>query len=125
MFQTNVEFFTGNDNDTYWRVLDSDEGETNRSSEGFTQLGAAKNNLLIFYTLLSTDLLALHNQGDSNNLEFYTDDADQHRWRVKAGNGEIVGAAHKGFPSLGEAKNNVLMTYSLISAYVASVAMEG
>jgi uncharacterized protein YegP (UPF0339 family) len=121
---TQVEFFSGNNHDTYWRILDASGDEVNRSSEGFTQAGGAKNNLLTFHTLLSIDLLALHNRQDCVSLEFYTDLDNKTRWRVKASNGEIVGAAHKGFSSLGEAKNNVLMTYSLISTYIASVAME-
>ena len=123
-----VEFFIGDDNDTYWRVLDANGDIVNRSSEGFTQSGGAKNNLLIFHTLLSTDLLAIANYhagypeiNPLSNLEFYEDDQLLFRWRVKAGNGEIVGAAHRGFSDGGEVKNNVLMTYSLISTYLASI----
>lgn len=119
-----VEFFTGKDDDAYWRVIDGNEDEVNRSSEGFRQLGTAKNNLLIFHTLLSTDLLSLFNDGDLTSLEFYEDNKNMHRWHVKSSNGEIVGAAHKGFSNFGEAKNNVMMTYSLISTYVASIALE-
>lgn len=118
-----VEFFTGDDGDAYWRVTDHDGNHVNRSSEGFRQLGGAKNNLLIFHTLLSTDLLALFNDKDLKNLEFFEDDKGLHRWRVQSSNGEIVGGAHKGFSNFGEAKNNVMMTYSLISTYIASIAM--
>lgn len=131
MSQSQVEFFTRKkDGDAYWRVVDGDGNEVNRSSEGFSQLGGAKNNLLIFHTLLSTDLLSFANYPVAlpqltplSHLEFYEDGEGQIRWRVTAGNNEIVGAAHKGFPDIGEAKNNVLMTYSLISTYVAYVAM--
>jgi len=124
-----VEFFTGSDGDAYWRVTDSNGDEVNRSSEGFRQLGSAKNNLLIFHTLLSADLLALAQfrggpKSELDSIQFYIDEAGKQRWRVVAGNGEIVGASHKGFKTFGEGKNNLLMTHSLISIYVATIAME-
>lgn len=123
MSKQQVDFFTGNDEDAYWRVTDSDGNEVNRSSEGFRQLGSAKNNLLIFHTLLSTDLIAFFNDKPLSSLEFYEDNKGKHRWNVRSTNGEIVGASHKGFPNFGEAKNNVLMTYALISTFIASMAL--
>lgn len=36
---------------------------------------------------------------NGDTLEFYTDKAGEHRWRLKAPNGEIVGAANTGFSS--------------------------
>jgi uncharacterized protein YegP (UPF0339 family) len=39
-------------------------------------------------------------------LEFYTDAAGEHRWRLKGENGEIVGASSEGFSSPGEARRN-------------------
>ncbi len=122
--QPPVEFFTGADKDAYWRVVDSHGNIINRSSEGFRQIGASKNNLLIFHTLLSTDLISLYHNKDCSSLSFYVDEENKQRWRVKAGNGEIVGAAHIGFKNIDEAKNNVLMIYALISTYIASIAME-
>lgn len=32
-----------------------------------------------------------------NTLEFYTDEADKHRWRLTASNGEIIGASTQGY----------------------------
>jgi hypothetical protein len=119
-----VEFFTGNDVDAYWRVTDGNGDPVNRSSEGFRKLGSAKNNLLIFHTILSTDLMALFgNTGSQKGTEFFEDVNGNHRWTVRSANNEIVGASHKGFDNFWEAKNNLLMTYSLISVYIASIAM--
>lgn len=118
-----VEFFTGDDGDAYWRVTDADGKPVNRSSEGFRKLGSAKNNLLIFHTLLSADLMALVNGNDLQNISLYEDDHGKYRWNVRASNGEIVGASHKGFDNGGASKNNLLMTYALISTYIASVAL--
>lgn len=39
-------------------------------------------------------------------LEFYTDAAEEHRWRLTSDNGEIVGASSEGFSSTGEARRN-------------------
>lgn len=124
MSKQQVEFFTGNDGDAYWRVNDADGNRVNRSSEGFRKLGSAKNNLLIFHTLLSAELLALFSGNELRNISIYEDDEGKFRWSVRASNHEIVGASHKGFDHQGAAKNNLLMTYSLISTYIASLAME-
>jgi uncharacterized protein YegP (UPF0339 family) len=40
------------------------------------------------------------------SLEFYTDAAGEHRWRLTADNGEIVGASSEGFTTPGEARRN-------------------
>lgn len=125
MSKQQVDFFTGDDGDAYWRVLDGNGDIVNRSSEGFRKLGSAKNNLLIFHTLLSADLIAFFNNSDLKRISFRQSKKDnKYRWRVTSANNEIVGAAHVGFDNFGEAKNNLLMTYSLISTYIASVALE-
>lgn len=122
-----ITFFKGDDDDHYWRLTDNDNEPVNRSSEGFSTLGNAKNNLLILHTLVGVDLLSLANGIACGNVEFYDDDSvvPMARWRVKSDNHEIVGASHKGFDSLGEAKNNLLMTYSLISACFAQMSAIG
>ena len=114
-----IEFFTGDDGDHYWRLTNDEKEIINRSSEGFSTIGNAKNNLLILHTLIGVDLLSIANGDQGKHFEFYKDTKGHSRWRVKAENEEIVGAAHKGFDSLGEAKNNLLMAYSLISTCLA------
>lgn len=119
-----ITFFKDDGGDHYWRLTDSDNEPVNRSSEGFSSLGNAKNNLLILHTLVGVNLLSLANGIACGNIEFYDDDSvvPMSRWRVKSDNHEIVGASHKGFDSGGEAKNNLLMTYSLISTCLAQTA---
>ncbi len=39
-------------------------------------------------------------------FEFYEDKAGEHRWRVTAKNGEIIGASSEGFHSKAEADRN-------------------
>ncbi len=39
-------------------------------------------------------------------IEFYTDEADEHRWRLRGANGCIIGASSEGFTSLAGAEVN-------------------
>lgn len=43
-------------------------------------------------------------------LEFYVDDAGFHRWRIRAGNGEIVAASSEGFATKQKAEENYRLT---------------
>ena len=61
----------------------------------------------------------------TSNVEFYEDSEVQHRWRIKADNGEIVAASSEGFTSKSNAVNNLLMTYTMLSVYVAELAKQG
>jgi len=125
MSHDQVEFLqTKKEHDHFWHVLDSEQNIVNNSSEVFSNLGNAKNNLLILHTLIGVDLVSLASGIKCKHVTFYDDNQDKQRWRVVAQNGEIVGAAHKGFDSDGEAKNNLLMTYSLVSTYLAKKAAE-
>ena len=42
-------------------------------------------------------------------IEYYTDKAGKIRWRVRAGNGEIIGASSQGFASKQRAGSNVYL----------------
>jgi uncharacterized protein YegP (UPF0339 family) len=56
-------------------------------------------------------------------IEWYKDEAGEFRWRVKAANGEIIGASSEGFDTLGSAQANleqlgeVITFYGLARAY--------
>lgn len=54
-------------------------------------------------------------------LKFYTDDSGEHRWKLTAANGEIVGASSKGFSSKAAAVNNFLLMITMGSAEIARV----
>ena len=43
---------------------------------------------------------------ENDTLEFYTDNAGEHRWRMKASNGEIIAAATEGYASKQGAEDN-------------------
>lgn len=120
-----MEWYTGNAGEVRWRIFETDEEDSdvlNKSSEGFKTEGGAKNNLLVTYTLLGAYFVSTIRGQSFDAVEFYID-KDKHRWRVTAANNEIVAASHKGFTTEGGAKNNILMTYTMISAYLAKAAL--
>ena len=41
------------------------------------------------------------------NVEFYIDQAGEHRWRIRSVNGEIVAASSEGFVSEHNARRNL------------------
>ena len=53
-------------------------------------------------------------------VEFYEDDAGEHRWRVFAANGESVAASSEGFYSQQGAINNAKLTAKLITRIFAA-----
>lgn len=119
-----VEFYTDSSGENRWKILEYYRSEdiVSKSTEGFSTSGGAKNNLLVAYSLISTYLVSVVKSEDFDAIEFYTDVAGLHRWRVTADNNEIVAGAHKGFSTSGEAKNNLLITYTMISTYLAAMA---
>jgi uncharacterized protein YegP (UPF0339 family) len=43
----------------------------------------------------------------ATSVDFYVDGSDEHRWRVKATNGQIIGAATEGYRRQEHASNNL------------------
>jgi len=48
----------------------------------------------------------IHTLENGDTLEFYIDKAGDHRWRLKARNGEILGVANDGYSSAAYAEKN-------------------
>ncbi|KKN19711.1 hypothetical protein LCGC14_0943100, partial [marine sediment metagenome] len=44
------------------------------------------------------------------------------RWKIRADNGELVGQSHKGFDDTFEAMDNLIITYTMLTVFVAQVA---
>ena len=57
----------------------------------------------------------------STTIEFTRDASEEFRWRVKARNGEIIGASSEGFSSMQACKKNL----SLLIMCVHEIALEG
>jgi len=50
----------------------------------------------------------------TDKLEFYMDEAKEHRWRLTAKNGEIVGASSEGYKNKKECWENALRVTTLM-----------
>jgi len=48
-------------------------------------------------------------------LEYYRDKKGFYRWRIKAGNGEIIGASTQGYKSKESAQDNIVFLAALFS----------
>jgi uncharacterized protein YegP (UPF0339 family) len=102
----NVEFYQDESEkaEWRWRVTASDGTLIGKSTEGYSRKHNAENNLrsLPNYTR-SVDIKTAAAVGTTRPpgarlpLEFYTDDGGKWRWRVTAGNGNIVYASPAGF----------------------------
>lgn len=51
-------------------------------------------------------------------LEYYQDLLGEWRWRVKAGNGEVIGAANEGYKSKQAMKKNVVLLGALFAELI-------
>ncbi len=57
-------------------------------------------------------------------MEFYEDTAGEHRWRVKAANGEIIGASSEGFATQVNAKVNALLLAQNLQSWAEALTSE-
>lgn len=130
-----VKFYKDKSNEHRWHVLDEDEARQGESPivhachEGFSSEHNALQNLIINHTMLSIFVatVARGNGEDSSpagNVYFEAGRDEKARWKIKADNGEIVGQSHKGFDDTFEAMQNLLITYTMLSVFVAQVAQE-
>lgn len=55
-------------------------------------------------------------------MEFYIDTAGEHRWRIKAANGEILGASSEGFKRWRDAANNACLLAVAMAPWTAHYA---
>jgi uncharacterized protein YegP (UPF0339 family) len=93
-----------------WRVKATNGQIIGASSEGFTRESYARNNLksLPKFCLPADMKVASEDPENSKRpLSFYKDNADEWRWRITAGNGQITHAASEGYTSLQGAVSNV------------------
>ena len=92
-----------------WRVKASNGKVLGASSEGFARRSYTENNLksLPSFCLASDIKVASEDETAKRPLSFYKDEADEWRWRIKAGNGQITHASSEGFVSKQNAVDNV------------------
>jgi uncharacterized protein YegP (UPF0339 family) len=123
-----IEFYVDDAEEHRWRIVDEEDGAIiHACHEGFTAKTGALNNLLINSSMLNVFVARLA-RGDDNgasnsSVAFNQDNDDKIRWRATANNGEIVGASHKGFGSMMGAVNNLMITHTMLTVFIAELAM--
>ena len=129
MNETNmrVKFYIDNAGEHRWHILGEDDEVIHACHEGFSSKHNALNNLFINHTLMGIFVAQVAQGNRSDNLTgasvyFEVDKAEKDRWKVRGANGEPVGQAHKGFEDTFEAMDNLVMTYTMLSMFVAGVA---
>jgi len=124
----NVEFYQDDseDKEWRWRVKASNGQIIGASSEGYGQEQYAKNNLTSLPKYCrQVDIKTASEQSDERPddailpLEFYKDNANEWRWRITAGNGQIVHAATEGYINKSGAVSNLEGLVSAVQAWTA------
>lgn len=88
-----VEYHQDDSKEWRWTRYDANKNVIGKSSEGYVNKQNCIDN-------------ANRVQAATDEVEFYKDAAQAHRWRVTASNGRIVAAAHTGFSTEASAKAN-------------------
>ena len=92
MVEDRWEFYTDRKGEHRWRRTASNGRKVGASSEGYKNKGMARANAERHgYNGNPKNL------GKTDKFEFYKDRKGEHRWRRRARNGEIVGAATEGY----------------------------
>ena len=126
-----VEFYKDNKKEHRWHVLEEAEGVgdpdiVHACHEGFSSEHNALQNLIINQTLMSIFVATVargNGEAATGNVYFEPEkNGEKVRWKIRADNNEIVGQAHKGFDDTFEAMQNLLITYTMLTMFVAQVA---
>lgn len=126
-----IEFYKDVDSEDRWRIVGSDEDDIiHACHEGFSGKHNALTNLFINHAMMSIWIRHVA-KGDGYKLKFdkgtvnFENDRDgKIRWQIKASNGEIVGASHKGFNDKHLAADNLIITYTMLAMYIAQFALD-
>jgi uncharacterized protein YegP (UPF0339 family) len=124
-----LEFYQDNAKEHRWHVL-GDGGEViHACHEGFKQKQGALHNMILNNTMLGIFVSSLAKggevltgDGESDGVYFASDADEKVRWKVRAGNNELVGQSHKGFDNIEAAMNDLIILYTMLSVRVAELA---
>lgn len=122
---TTVEIYKDASKSPEWRwSVKVDDTVIGKSSEGFSRQQYCINNLKSLPRYCrAVDIRAAAADADSPAaerllpLEFYQDDADKWRWRIRAGNGLIVHASDQGWATKEETVTNVESLVAAVASW--------
>lgn len=127
---SNTEFYTDKAGEHRWHITiddDGDDGAIHACHEGFSSKYNAVQNLFINHAMMSIFVGSVARGDQEVGAEaagiFFEEDADEKvRWKIKGANGELTGASHKGFEDTYEAMSNLVITYTMLTVFVAEAA---
>lgn len=125
-----VEFYKDIGSEHRWRVTDGEHQGADilhGCHEGFSSKGGALHNLFVNHMFMNIFVqsaaggMEVSTDGDSG--VWFEEGKDQKiRWKIKSGNGEIVGQSHQGFATEAAATDNLIIIYTMLTMFVAEVA---
>ncbi|VTT96649.1 Uncharacterized protein OS=Halorubrum aidingense JCM 13560 GN=C461_12133 PE=4 SV=1: DUF1508: DUF1508 [Gemmataceae bacterium] len=92
------ELFKGKDDLTHWRLKAPNGAILATAGQGYKAEADARNGIA---------LLQLQKAGAEATFEVFEDAKKEHRWRFKAGNGQIVAASSEGYKAKADAEKAV------------------
>ena len=122
-----VEFYEDKKQEHRWHILEDDEDSpVHACHEGFSSKHNALHNLFINHAMMNIFVASVargsEEEGARTNISFEKGNDKKVRWKIRADNGELVGQAHKGFDDTFEAMDNLIITYTMLTVFVAQVA---
>lgn len=123
-----VEFYKDKGGKEYrWHILeDGEDAPIHACHEGFSSRHRALQNLFINHSMMSLFVNCIA-RGDItlgqnlSNIRF-DEGGDGIRWKIQSDNHEIVGMAHRGYKTIYDAVDNLIITYTMLTMYVAQAA---
>lgn len=118
-----IEFYTDKAGERRWHVLDGKD-ITHACHEGFSSKYNALQNLFINHALMSIFVagVASDNEDLLETVSIEVGNDGKFRWKIRAGNNEVVGIAHQGFDTRDAAVENLIHTYTMLSVFVTKSA---
>jgi uncharacterized protein YegP (UPF0339 family) len=92
------ELYKGKDEQFRWRLKAPNGAVLATAGQGYKAEADARNGIA---------LLQLQKVGAEAKFEVYEDEKKEHRWRFKAGNGQVVAASSEGYKAKADAEKAV------------------
>lgn len=92
------ELYKGKDDTFRWRLVAGKEDILATGGQGYKDKADAKNGI---------EIVQRSGKDDKLKYEFYEDEKKEHRWRLKAANGQVVASSSKSYKAKADAEKAV------------------
>lgn len=123
-----VQFFLDSKNLHRWSVVD-DINDIHICHTGFSSRHDAIQNLFINHAMMSIFVGSVA-RGDmeaganASGVIIENDNDKEFRWKIRSQDGSLTGKSYDAFNNAFEAMDNLIIIYTLLTVFVASVAQE-